>query len=86
MVARLMETASRKRNDIAGEIANLVTRIRLLRVAETALIEDKRMKPTGQQRYDPAEREPGVWPAMQKDDRFAIAIALFCIVDPWASC
>jgi hypothetical protein len=74
-----------KRDDVSGELVDAVTATRPLRVAETSLIEDERMKPSRQERDDSAEREPGVWPAMQKDHRFAIAVAMLCVVDLRAS-
>jgi hypothetical protein len=70
-----------KRDDVSGELVDAVAATRPLRVAETSLIEDECMKPSRQERDDSAEREPGVWPAVQKDHRFAIAVAMLCVVD-----
>jgi hypothetical protein len=72
-----------KRDGISGEFVDPVTGIQRFRVTEPSLIQDKRMNPMRQQRQNTAEREPRVRPPVQKEDRIAVSIALFRVVNLW---
>ena len=70
-----------KADDIRRQFGNRIAGFRPIRVPEAALVDGYRTKALGQERQDPAEREPGVGPPVKEDDGLAIAIAAFHVVE-----
>jgi hypothetical protein len=63
-----------KRSCLGGEVFDSLAGVRLLRVAEAALVRDEDVEPFGQQRQHAAERKPGVRPAVQEEDWLALRV------------
>jgi hypothetical protein len=67
-------------DDIGRQIWNRISRIRGDPSAEAALVDGEDTIVPGQERQNPAEREPRVGPAVQKDDGLAARVALFYVM------
>ncbi len=67
-------------DDIGRQIRNCIAGFGTIRVAEPALVDGEYTIVLRQERKNPAEREPRVGPAVQKDDGLAARVALFRVV------
>jgi hypothetical protein len=74
-----------ERRGVSRQIVDPVAALWTVRLAESALVGNQRVKAAGQEGEYPAVGEPGVGPSVKEEDHGLVGIALLSIVESWAT-